>query len=108
MDTRSSCGNEADMFVVITYDVNTEDAPGRKRLRLVAKHCEKYGKRVQCSVFECEIDPSQLKILQATLREIIDETKDSLRFYNLGNKYKTKIEHIGVNKGLPNDDILLL
>ena len=108
MDTRSSCGNEADMFVVITYDVNTEDAPGRKRLRLVAKHCEKYGKRVQCSVFECEIDPSQLKILQATLREIIDETKDSLRFYNLGRKYKTKIEHFGVNKGLATDDILLL
>ena len=87
MDIRSFYGNEVFMFVVITYDVNTEDAPGRKRLRLVAKHCEMYGKRVQCSVFECEIDPSQLKLLQATLREIIDETKDSLRFYNLGNKY---------------------
>ena len=108
MDTRSSCGNEADMFVVITYDVNTEDAPGRKRLRLVAKHCEKYGKRVQCSVFECEIDPSQLKILQATLREIIDETKDSLRFYKLGTSYKNKIEHYGAKKGYDATEALIL
>lgn len=96
------------MFVLITYDVNTEDAAGRKRLRQVAKHCEKYGKRVQCSVFECDIEPAQCKMLQACLRDIIDEGKDSLRFYYLGSKYKTKIEHMGINKGLELDEILVL
>lgn len=96
------------MFVLITYDVNTEDSAGRKRLRQVAKYCEKYGKRVQCSVFECDIEPAQCKVLQTYLKEIIDGTKDSLRFYYLGNKYKTKIEHFGVNKGIEVDEILVL
>ena len=40
------------MLVLITYDVNTEDAAGRKRLRQIAKQCVNYGQRVQCSVFE--------------------------------------------------------
>ncbi len=88
------------MFVLVTYDVNTETAAGKKRLRKVAKECEKYGNRVQDSVFECILDPAQNKLLQTALREIIDEEKDSLRFYYLGNKYKTKIEHFGCNLGL--------
>ena len=88
------------MFVLVTYDVNTETAAGKKRLRKVAKECEKYGTRVQNSVFECLLDPGQNKLLQTALREIIDEEKDSLRFYYLGNKYKTKIEHFGQNKSL--------
>ncbi|MDO4804275.1 MAG: CRISPR-associated endonuclease Cas2 [Lachnospiraceae bacterium] len=96
------------MFVLITYDVNTEDASGRKRLRQVAKNCEKYGKRVQCSVFECDLEPAQCKILQESLKEIIDAGKDSLRFYYLGNRYKTKIEHFGIKKGLEADEILIL
>ena len=41
------------MLVLITYDVNTEDAAGRKRLRQIAKKCVDYGQRVQNSVFEC-------------------------------------------------------
>ena len=59
------------MFVLITYDVNTEDAAGRKRLRQVAKYCEKYGKRVQCSVFECDIEPAQCKVLQTYLKKLL-------------------------------------
>ena len=87
------------MFVLVTYDVNTETAAGKKRLRKVAKECERYGTRVQCSVFECLIDPAQNKLLQAALCEIIDHEKDSLRFYYLGNKYRTKIEHFGRDTG---------
>ena len=44
------------MLVLITYDVNTEDAAGRARLRKVAKQCVNYGQRVQHSVFECNVD----------------------------------------------------
>ena len=44
------------MLVVITYDVNTETAAGRKRLRQIARQCVNYGQRVQNSVFECLID----------------------------------------------------
>ena len=76
------------MLVLITYDVNTEDAAGRKRLRQIAKKCVDYGQRVQNSVFECLLDAAQCRSLQAKLLSIMDPDKDSLRFYYLGNQYE--------------------
>lgn len=96
------------MLVLITYDVNTETAEGRKRLRKVAKQCVNYGRRVQNSVFECIMDQAQCITLKALLTDIIDEEKDSLRFYYLGNKYQTKVEHIGVDRGIAADQTLIL
>ena len=69
------------MLVLITYDVNTEDAGGRRRLRKIAKECVNYGQRVQNSVFECLVDPAQCKKLQHSLLSIMDDERDSLRFY---------------------------
>ena len=86
------------MLVLITYDVNTENATGKARLRKVAKQCVNYGRRVQNSVFECILDNAQSIALKATLEDIIDTEKDSLRFYYLGNKYQTKIVHNGVDR----------
>ncbi len=83
------------MLVLITYDVSTQDSAGKKRLRKVAKECVNYGQRVQNSVFECILDASQTLILKDKLISLIDKDKDSLRFYYLGNKYQTKIEHFG-------------
>lgn len=82
-------------MVLVTYDVNTENADGKRRLRRVAKRCQNYGQRVQNSVFECLIDPTQLVQLKNDLETIIDVDKDSLRFYNLGNNWKNRVEHIG-------------
>ena len=65
------------MLVLITYDVNTETATGRKRLRKVAKQCTNYGRRVQNSVFECILDNAQLVTLKAILADTIDESVDS-------------------------------
>ncbi|MGN1120930.1 MAG: CRISPR-associated endonuclease Cas2 [Eubacteriales bacterium] len=84
------------MLVLITYDVNTEDAAGRRRLRKIAKECQNYGQRVQNSVFECMLDAGQCRMLQAKLCKLMNEQTDSLRFYYLGNKYENKIEHFGV------------
>ena len=95
------------MLVLITYDVNTETADGKKRLRQVAKKCVDYGRRVQNSVFECILDNAQCVLLKSLLTDIIDEEKDSLRFYYLGNKYQTKVEHIGVNRGTAVDQPLI-
>lgn len=86
------------MLVLITYDVSTEDTKGKGRLRKVAKQCVNYGQRVQNSVFECVLDPGQCKLLKAQLLKIIDLDKDSLRFYYLGNQYKSKIEHYGTKR----------
>ena len=95
-------------MLVLTYDVNTENATGKARLRKVAKQCVNYGRRVQNSVFECILDNAQSIALKATLEDIIDTEKDSLRFYYLGNKYQTKIEHIGVDRGIAPDQTLIL
>ena len=73
------------MLVLVTYDIASKDANGRRQLQLVAKTCGVYGKRVQNSVFECSIDARQMREMQARLGGLIDGTTDSLRFYLLGN-----------------------
>ena len=96
------------MLVLITYDVNTEDAAGRKRLRRISKECVNYGQCVQNSVFECMLDAAQCRSLQAKLCSIMDEERDSLRFYYLGNKYESKIEHFGCKQTyLPEDPMII-
>ena len=96
------------MLVVITYDVNTETASGKKRLRKVAKECINYGQRVQNSVFECCLDASQTLLLKDKLVRLIKEDEDSLRFYYLGNKYDTKIEHFGVKSTYEPEGVLII
>lgn len=96
------------MLVLITYDVNTEDAKGRVRLRKVAKQCVNHGQRVQNSVFECILDAGQCKLLKAQLLDIIDSGKDSLRFYYLGNQYKNKVEHYGTKETFAQEGVLIL
>ncbi len=83
------------MMVLVTYDVYTETAKGRARLRRVAKACEDRGQRVQNSVFECLVDPAQWTILRAQLISEIDPKCDSLRFYYLGKNWKRRVEHVG-------------
>jgi len=83
------------VLVLITYDVNTENAAGRRRLHQIAKQCVNYGQRVQNSVFECLLNTAQCKQLQASLLSIMDQNRDSLRFYYLGKRYENKIEHFG-------------
>ena len=96
------------MLVLVSYDVNTQDTAGKRRLRKIARQCENWGQRVQFSVFECVVDPAQWVALRHNLLECMDEEKDSLRFYYLGNKYQNKIEHFGCkNAYLPEDNIIL-
>lgn len=83
------------MMLVVTYDVDTSDAAGQKRLRKVAKICEHYGMRVQNSVFEVLVDAAQLVVLKQKLGKVIDMEQDSVRFYRLGNSYENRIEAMG-------------
>ena len=96
------------MLVLITYDVSTADADGKRRLRHVAKKCVAHGQRVQNSVFECSLDAAQLRLLQAELTTLIDPEKDSLRFYLLGNHYQSRVQHIGAHSTYQPDDVLMV
>lgn len=86
------------MMLLITYDVDTKDPAGARRLRKVAKCCVDYGQRVQYSVFECVGDAATIAKVKHELIKLIDPEKDSLRFYNLGNAYERKIEHVGAKR----------
>lgn len=66
------------MMTLVSYDVSTVDAAGRKRLRKVAKECVNYGQRVQNSVFEVDVDYGTFLKLKDRLMKIIDEEQDSL------------------------------
>lgn len=96
------------MLVLITYDVSTTNSAGRRRLRQVAKKCVNYGQRVQNSVFECVVDAAQLRKLEFELQELIDPTEDSLRIYQLGEKYRHKVKHYGIKQSFDVEGPLIL
>jgi len=96
------------MLILITYDVNTETAAGRKRLAKIAKICCNYGQRVQNSVFECDLDTSQMVIVKNQLLFAMDEEMDSIRIYNLGKKYSSKIEQYGKKESYDPEGNLIL
>lgn len=95
-------------MVLVTYDIDTTDAAGRRRLRRVAKACVNYGQRVQASVFECDVDAATLVALKATLLEIMDVGKDSLRVYQLGSRWQGRVEHFGAKSSYDPEGFLLL
>ncbi|MCA9310016.1 MAG: CRISPR-associated endonuclease Cas2 [Phycisphaerales bacterium] len=95
------------MHVLVTYDVNTTDKDGRRRLRRVARVCENWGQRVQASVFECKVSPHQYATLKARLAGIIDERHDSLRFYMLGSTWGHRVEKLGLDRSYDPDGPLI-
>jgi CRISPR-associated protein Cas2 len=95
------------MNVVVAYDVNTETAKGRKRLRQVAKICEGFGQRVQMSVFECSLTRTQLQQLRGRLLDIIEPDLDSLRIYRLEGPREEAVEAFGRDTWIDLDDAIV-
>ena len=96
------------MMVIISYDVSTSEPEGKKRLRKVAKECQNHAQRVQNSVFEADLDYSAFMKLKNRLISIIDEEKDSLRFYYLGNNWERRIEHIGAKNTYNPEGVIIV
>jgi CRISPR-associated protein Cas2 len=83
------------MYVLVTYDVATTTAEGRRRLRHAAQACLDYGQRVQNSVFEMKVDPAQWAECKDRLLGIVHPQEDSIRFYYLGRNWQRRVEHHG-------------
>lgn len=94
-------------MTLVSYDVSTADAAGRTRLRKVAKTLEDYAQRVQNSVFEVNVDYATFLAVKDKLINLIDQKKDSLRFYYLGNDWKKKVEHIGAKAGYDSEGLIM-
>ncbi len=69
------------MDVLVTYDIADTETVGATRLRRVAQICEKYGQRVQFSVFECRLSPERLARLVGEVQDVIDSHHDSVIVY---------------------------
>ena len=96
------------MMVIISYDVNTSDKEGTRRLRKVAKECQNHAQRVQNSVFEADLDYSAFLKLKEKLIDLINEEKYSLRFYYLGNNWERRIEHIGAKATYNPEGVIII
>jgi CRISPR-associated protein Cas2 len=96
------------MLVVVSYDVSTEKAEGRRRLRRVAKECLNFGQRVQKSVFECVVDLDKWTEARHRLLEIYNPDEDSLRFYFLGAKWRGRVEHHGAKETRDPEGVLIV
>ena len=97
------------MMVLVVYDIDMEDKiSGAKRLRNIAKLCERYGVRVQNSVFEMIVDFRQYKEIRKSIFSGIDTNKDSVRYYIMGNKWEGKVECDGKNNEIKAGDVLIL
>jgi CRISPR-associated protein Cas2 len=88
------------MLVLVTYDASTVDKAGRRRLQRVANACLDFGQRVQNSVFECVVDPTQWARLRFRLLDEYDPAADSLRFYFLGSNWRDRVEHHGAKPSI--------
>ena len=76
--------------------------------RILHEKAHDGSQRVQNSVFECVLDAAQCRQLQHKLRSTMDEDKDSLRFYYLGNRYQPKIEYFGVKSSYEAEGVLII
>ena len=86
------------MLILVTYDVATDTAEGRRRLRRVAKVCQNYGQRVQKSVFECRVDAATYELLEEALLAEINESEDNLRLYRLTEPLEKNVKEFGIFK----------
>lgn len=96
------------MLIIVTYDVSTETAAGRRRLRRVAKVCESMGQRVQKSVFECQVDEMQYERLERALLAEIDEQADNLRFYRITEPAELRVKQFGTFRSMDFEGPLLV
>lgn len=96
------------MMVLITYDVETITKKGQVRLRKISKVCVNYGQRVQNSVFEVNVSYGEFLKVKAKILDIIDEEKDSVRFYYLGNDWQKKVEHVGAKETYDPEGVLII
>ena len=54
------------------------------------------------------MDAAECKVLKHRLEQAIDTERDSLRFYYLGNRYQSKVEHIGAKETIDMEEPLIL
>ena len=91
------------MYLLITYDI-----ADRKRLYRVARLMERYGLRVQKSVFECRIDPAQLKHLLGEVKPLLKIKEDRIHIYRICESCQPKFRGFGGHPDLSAEERVLV
>ncbi len=91
------------MYIIVSYDI-TDDSKRKK----VAEILKDYGKRVQYSVFECDLNEKHVKQIIEELKPYIEKDTDSLRIYFLCERCQNKIFSIGREISLDNDQYIVI
>lgn len=78
------------MFWIVSYDI-----PSNKRRARVARILEGYGRRVQYSVFECEIGSEKCDQLVSRLNREIDPDEDDIRLYPMNRADLRRVKMLG-------------
>jgi CRISPR-associated protein Cas2 len=78
------------MFWIVSYDI-----PNDRRRRKVSKVLEGFGRRVQYSVFECELNAEKAEKLEKQLSLHIDRDEDDIRLYPLDRQTLSFVRLLG-------------
>ncbi|QBI19648.1 CRISPR-associated endonuclease Cas2 [Egibacter rhizosphaerae] len=87
------------MDLLVAYDVATRDREGERRLAEVAAVCERYGVRVQYSVFECRLTATAAESLVVELEATILPSDDSVLIYRFPGDLRTSRQALGRRRG---------
>ena len=96
------------MWIIVAYDVRTDEAKGRKRLRRVARVCKDFGQRVQKSVFECQVNEMKFEELRRKLLKEVKKEEDNLRLYRLTEPRDDHVETYGHSRTIFFDEPLVV
>ena len=78
------------MTYIFSYDIT--DTHRRNK---ISKVLERFGLRVQKSIFQCDVPPTKAHEIKSALQEVILEKEDSLLFYPVCNDCLGKARLIG-------------
>ena len=74
------------MYLILVYDIQTDDEDGAKVARTVFKTCKAYLNHIQKSVFEGELSKVQYLELKNKLFDILRKGKDSCIVFKSRNE----------------------
>ena len=83
------------MDILVAYDIADTEGVGASRLRRIAQVCEKYGQRVQFSVFEFRLSPARMARMLGEIQDVIDRDHDSVLVY----RFPGRLEDVRVRYG---------
>ena len=86
------------MDILVTYDIADTENSGASRLKRIAEVCERYGQRIQFSVFECRLSPTRFTRMTTEIEDVIDDKVDSVLIYRFPGNIDNSKMRFGISQ----------